>query len=128
MPILSVAARLANKFAFRFGMLANRFTIRHLRLPDVGRDAEFPNHAVHQDLEVEFTHPRKNGLSRIRIRVNPEGGIFADQLVQRNSQLFLVAFGFRLNRDGNHRRREFDRFQHDRILLFTDRIAGADDS
>ena len=43
-----------------------------------------------------------------------------------NAQLFLIALGLRLDRHGDHRRRKFNRLEHDRILLVADRVAGAD--
>ena len=41
-----------------------------------------------------------------------------------DAQLLLVGLGLRLDRELDDRRREVDRFEHDRILLVADRVAG----
>ena len=48
--------------------------------------------------------------------VNLERGIFLRQLRDRHAQLFLVGLGLRLDRELNHRSREVDRLEHDRIF------------
>ena len=65
-----------------FRRLADGLAIRHLRLADVGRHAEFAHHAVHDDFQVQFAHSRKNRLAGFRIGIDAEGGIFLRQFLR----------------------------------------------
>ena len=44
--------------------------------------------------------------------------------MNRNAELFLIYLSLRLDGELNHRSREVNRFQDNRILLITNRIAG----
>ncbi len=94
--------------------LADGLAIRHLRLADVGLHAELAHHAVHDDLQVQLAHAADDGLAAVGIGVDLEGRIFLRQLGERHAQLFLVGLGLGLDRHRDHRRREVDRFEHDR--------------
>src|SRR5579883_1354182 len=72
--VLTVTAGLLDVATFAFGVLADGFAIRNLRLADVGADAEFAHHAVHDDLEVQFAHSRKNGLTGFGVGGHAERG------------------------------------------------------
>src|SRR5450759_2819510 len=122
--VLAVTAGLLDVAAFGFGMLANGLAILHLRLADVGADTKLPHHAVHDDFQVKLAHPGKDGLAGFGIRIHPEGRIFLRQLLNRQAHLFLVGLGLGLDRQLNHRHREIDGFEHDRVIVVTDRIAG----
>ena len=92
-----------------------RLAIRHLRLADVGFDLVLAHHAVDDDLQMQLAHAADDGLARIRIGVHLEGGIFLRQLGQRHAHLLLVGLGLRFHRNRDNRRREVDRFEHDRM-------------
>ena len=73
---------------------------------------------------MQFAHPRQNRLSGLRIRVHPKRGILLGQLLDRHPQLFLVGLGLVLHRELDDRHRKLDRFQHHRVLVVADGIAG----
>ena len=124
--VLAAAAGLADVLAFRLRLLADGLAIGHLRLADIGLHVELAHHAVDDDLQVQLAHAADDGLSAVGIGVDLEGRIFLRQLAQRDAHLFLVALGLGLDRNRNHRRRELDGLQHDRVLLVADRVAGGD--
>src|SRR5450759_2203259 len=122
--VLPVTAGLLDVAAFGFGVLAYGLAIRHLRLADVGADTELPHHAVDNDFQVKFAHPGKDGLAGFGVRIDAEGGVFLCQLLNRHAHLFLIGLGLGLDRQLNHRHREIDGFEHDRVVVVADRIAG----
>ena len=126
MTVLAAAAGLADVLAFRIGLLANGFLVRHLRLADIGADIELAHHAVDDDFQMKFAHSGNDRLAGIRIRVDPECRIFLRQLVQRDAHLFLIGLGLRLDGDGNDRLREIHRFEKDLLVLIADRVARRD--
>ena len=72
MTVLATPTSLANKLVFLLHHLANRLTVRNLWLTNVGVDPELALHAVDDDIEVQFTHPRNDRLIRLLVRVNAE--------------------------------------------------------
>src|SRR6185437_4403800 len=124
--VLTAAAGLANVLALGLGMLANRLAIGNLRLTDVGLDLVLAHHAVNDDFKVQLAHTADDRLPAVGIGVNLEGGIFLGQLSERHAHLFLIGFGFRLDRNVNHRHRKFNRLKNDGVLRIADRVAGGD--
>src|SRR5215469_11199801 len=124
--ILAAAAGLPDVLAFRFRLLANRLAIRHLRLADVGLHVELAHHAVNDDLQVQLAHTADDRLSAVRIGRNLERRIFLRQLAQRDTHLFLIALRLRLYGYRNHRRRELDRLQRNRVLLIANGVTRGD--
>ena len=124
--VLAAAARLLHVRVLGFGGLADRLAIRHLRLADIRRHAELAHHAVDDDFEVQFAHARENRLPGFRIGIHAERRVFLGQLLNRHAHLFLIGLGLRLDRQLNHRRREVDRLEHNRVVFVADRIAGDD--
>src|SRR6184192_3910578 len=98
--------------------------VGHLRLTDVGIEGEFPEHPVDDDLEMQLAHPRDDGLSGLLVGAHLEGGILLGQLGERLAHLLLVDLCPRLDGDADHRLREDDRFQHDRVVLVGQGVAG----
>ena len=74
MAVLAAAAGLLDVPSFGFGALANGLAIRHLRLAHIGPHAELAHHAVHDDLQVQFAHARKNRLPGVGIGVTRNVG------------------------------------------------------
>ena len=122
--VLAAAAGLANVLAFGFGVLANGFAIRHLRLAHVRFDFVLAHHAVDDDFEMQLAHAADDGLSAVGVGVNLEGGIFLGQLGKRHAHFFLVGFGLGLDRDRNHGNREGNVLQSDGMLFVADGVAG----
>ena len=79
MPVLALAAGLANVFAFGFRVLANGLAISHLRLADVGFDFVLAHHAVDDDFQMQLAHAADDGLPAVGIGVNLERRIFLGQ-------------------------------------------------
>ena len=97
MAILTTTTGLAHKLAFLLDLDPNRFTVGHLRRPDVGLDLELALHAIDENLEVQLTHTGDDGLAGLFVREHAERGIFLRQLVQGNAHLFLVDLGLGLH-------------------------------
>src|SRR5260370_39053412 len=121
--VLSAAAGLANVFAFGPRAAPNRFAVSHLRPPDTGLHAKFAQHAIANHFEMQFAHPGNQRLSRIRIGVHAEGGIFLREFAERVPELILIRLGLGLDSHGDDRSRELVRLQNDRLLLVAKRVA-----
>ena len=59
-----------------FGLRANGLAVGHLRLANIGFDAKFAPHAVHDDFQMQLAHASQNRLARFLVGVHPEGRIF----------------------------------------------------
>ncbi len=103
--------------------VTDRFAIRHLRLADIGADAELALHAVDDDFQVQLAHAGQNRLAGVGIGRDPERRIFLRQLLDRHAQLFLIGLGLRLDGELNHRRREVDRLEEIGVFFVADRVA-----
>src|SRR6266849_6877781 len=124
--VLAAATGLPYVLAFRLRVLANGLAIRHLRLADVGLDLVLAHHAVDDDLQMQLAHAADDRLPAIRIGVNLEGRIFLRQSCERHAHLFLIGFGLRFDGNRNHRHREHNRLQCDRMLFVADGVARTD--
>ena len=125
MTVLALAARLANKLAFAvFHRLANGFAVSHLRLANVGFNAEFALHAVDNDFKVQLTHAGNQGLTGFFVGLDAERRIFLRQTLQGNAHLFLIRLGLGLHGLRDHRLREHHAFQHDDRARIAQRFTG----
>src|SRR5215469_1814005 len=70
--VLAAATGLADVFAFRLRLLANRLAIRYLRLANVGLHVELAHHAVDDDLQVQLAHAADDRLPTVWIGRNLE--------------------------------------------------------
>ena len=115
--VVTRTAGLTDVLALRLGVRADRLAIGNLRLTDVGLDLVLTHHAVDDDLKVKLAHAGDDGLARIDIGVDIEGGIFLRQLGERHAHLLLVGLRLRLNRNLDDRLGEVDGLEHDRMLV-----------
>ncbi len=122
--ILAVSARLAHIFAFRLRASEDGLAISHLRTAHIGGHIELSHHAVHQDFQVQLPHAGNQGLARVRIGVDLEGGIFLRQLGERVPQFFLVSLGLGFDGHGDDGRGEIHGFQNDGGILIANGVAG----
>src|ERR1700761_6505004 len=123
---LAAAAGLADEAGDDFlDPLAHRLAVGDLRLADVRLDFELAQHPVDDHLEVELAHPVDQGLPGFVVGFDPEGRVLLAEPLQGVAHLLLVGFGLRLDRDRDHRLREFDRLQRDRGVGRGQRVAGA---
>ena len=65
----------------------DRLAIRHLRLPDIGRNSELPAQPRDDGIEVELSRPRKDGASRLLVSPRAEGRILRREAPQRAREL-----------------------------------------
>ncbi len=121
--VLALAARLTDMTSFDAHGLGQRFAICHLRTSNVRVHPELAHHAVHQHVEVKLAHAIEHGLPGLLVGVNAERRIFFGQPRQRRAHLVLVSTRLRLHRDRDHRLREGDGLQHDRLADVTQGVA-----
>jgi hypothetical protein len=96
--VLALAARLAHELAFDVGhRLADGLAVGHLRLADVGLDAELALHAVDDDFQVQLAHAGDDGLATFLVGAHAERRIFGGQAAQRDAHLLLVGLGLGLD-------------------------------
>src|SRR5258705_66717 len=126
MSVLPASAGLLDVLAFRGGLLANRFAVRHLGASHIGLHVIFAQHAVHDNFKVQFAHAGDERLPGVRFGGNAERGIFLRQPLHRHTQFVLVGFRLWLDGHGNNRCREIDIFQDDRLAFVAERVAGID--
>ena len=117
MAVLTFTTGLTGELAFTTSGATDGFPIGHLRSTDVGLHLEFPQHAVHQDFQVKLTHAGDHGLAGFLIRVDAECGVFLRQCHQGLGEFLHVALGFGLDRHRDHRFRDEQGFEDDRIVL-----------
>src|SRR3989440_1108462 len=108
-----------------FSALGNALAERHLRRADIGVDLVGAAQNVDLDVEMEFAHALEDGLAGLLVGRDAERRIFRGELRQRDAELFLVGLRLRLDRDFDHRLREFHLFQDHRLVGIAQRVAGA---
>ena len=108
-----------------FSALGDPLAERHLRRADVGVDLVGAAEDVDLDVEMEFAHALENGLAGLLVGRHAERRIFRGELRQRDAELFLVGLRLRLDRDFDHRLREFHLFQDHRLVGIAQRVTGA---
>src|SRR5690606_36524858 len=121
---LAATTGLTDKLAFDLAGIANRFTVGHLRLTDIGFNVEFTLHAVKDDVQVQLAHTTNDGLAGLFISTHAEGRIFLGQFTQCNTHLFLVSLGFRLNSNVDYRLRELHALQNDLLFQVAQGVTG----
>src|SRR6056300_1246873 len=101
MTILTATTGLANELTFDFYGVADRLTISHLWLTNIGINRKLAAHTINDNIKVQFTHARNNGLPSLWIGSHPERRIFLRQLTQRSTHFILVSLTTWLNRHRN---------------------------
>ncbi|MNL80588.1 hypothetical protein D3C87_2074810 [compost metagenome] len=82
MTVLTATARLTDELTLDLDLLADRLTVRDLRLTDVGVHLELAKQTVDDDLQVELAHAGDQGLRGLGIVLHAEGRILFGQLLQ----------------------------------------------
>jgi hypothetical protein len=75
---------------------------------------------------VQFAHTGNDGLARLFVGTHTERRIFRSQTTQRQTHLFLVGLGLRLDGNVNHRLREDHALEDDRRIRITQGFTGGD--
>ena len=115
--VLPVTAGLLHVPSLRLGFGPDRLPVRHPRSPEHHVDAELPAEPVGGDLQVRLAHPGDDGLLHLRRAVDAQRRILLHQPLQRDPHFVLIAFAFRLHRQGDDRLRKLDRGQQQRGLF-----------
>ena len=122
MAKLTTTAGLANKSTFDPNRSRNRLSIGNLGTTNVGLHPELALQAVDNDIQMQLTHTGDDRLSGLLVIVDLEGRILFRQLDQRIGQLVLIGLGLGFDGNLDHRIRELDRFQQNRILGIRERL------
>src|SRR5579885_2661211 len=122
--VLAVTAGLPDELALRLRFTGDGLTIGDLGTPNVCLYLELAKKAINDDLRVHLAHGWGDGLTRLGDGAQREGGVFFGQFVQRDSHLILIAARLWLNGNRNHRLREDNRLQDDRMRRIAERITG----
>ena len=104
--------------------LGDRLAVGHLRLADVGLDAELAHHPVDQHLEVQLAHAGDDRLAGLVVGVDPERRVLLRERAERLAELVLVDLGLGLDRHRDHRLRELHALEHDRVRRVAERVTG----
>src|SRR5690606_1433021 len=72
MSELATTTGLANELTFDLAALGDLFTVRNLRLTDVGLDVELATHTVNQYVQVKLTHPGNDRLAGFFVGLHAE--------------------------------------------------------
>jgi len=105
-------------------LLADRLAVGHLGLADVRVHAELALQTVHQDVQMELTHPRDHRLTGLVVVLHDERRVLVGELGQSVAELVLVGLRLRLHGHRDDRDRERDRLEDDGVLGIADRVAG----
>ena len=116
MTVLSATTRLTNVLSFGFSTDTDRFSVSNLWASHVDLYFEFTLHAIHDDVEVQLSHTRQNGLCCLFISVHPESRIFFQQFFEGDTHFFLISLGLRFDRDVDDRFRESNRLENHRMF------------
>ena len=112
--VLALTAGLADVAPFGFDRNGDRLLVGDLRPADIRIDPELAHQAIDDDFEMKLAHALDDRLASFLVRAQAEGRILFSQPAKRGAHLVLVGSRLRLDRDGDDRLREGDRFEHDR--------------
>src|SRR4051794_14150974 len=121
--VLALATGLANEATIALGRTPDRLAVGDLWLADVRGDAEFADHPVDEDVEVELTHPGDQRLAGLRVGVDPERRVLLGQALQGDPELVLVGLRLGLDLDLDDGLGERDRLEQDRVVGIGQRVA-----
>ena len=105
--------------------LRDSLAVCHLRTTLVTLNFELTFQTVDNDLQVELTHTADDRLSGLLIGLNGERRILLCQLSQTYTEFVEISLRLRLYGNTDHRCRELDRLQYDRLVLRAEGITRA---
>jgi hypothetical protein len=83
--------------------LGDGLAVRDLRLAGDDLAAVLAAHALHVDVQVELAHAADDGLARLFVLVDAEGGVFLREAVERLREVPSLVAVLRLDREGDDR-------------------------
>ena len=102
---------------------SDRFAICHARGTDIGLHVKLTQHAIHDNIEMQFTHPGYDRLAGIFIGANTECGVLLRKLAKSLAHLFLIGSALRFNCNRDDRFRECDVLKHN-LFRVAESVAG----
>src|SRR5918993_1148260 len=125
-PVLAATAGLPHETALDvLDPPADRLSVRHLRLADVGVHSELAQQPVEDDLQVQLAHPGDDRLPRLLVAAHAESRVLFGEALECNGQLLLIGLGLRLDSLVYDRLRKYHLLEHDRLAFCSDqRVAG----
>ena len=106
MTILTTTTRLLDVLTFSLSLGTNSLTISNLRFTDSTLHLELTLHAINDDVEMQLTHARNNGLQSLGVSSYSESRIFLSQLQESTIHLLLIDLSLRFHSQRNNRLRE----------------------
>ena len=107
-----------------FNTLGDGLAVGHLRLAHFNLDTVGTLEDVDLDIQVQLAHTLDDGLAGLFVGLDPEGRVFLDHLVDRQTHLLGTALVLRLDRDGDNRVREDHRLERRRFVLVCQGVTG----
>src|SRR3972149_3519593 len=100
MTILTATARLFDISMIYFrNRTGNGFAVGNTRLVNIALNAKLAQHAVNEDIKMQFTQDGNDYLACVFIRTNAEGWILFRRFSGSFGHLFLISVALRLNRN-----------------------------
>ena len=106
--------------------LGDSLLVGNLRTALVALYLELTTQTVDDDVEVELTHTRDNGLAGLLVGLHTECGVLLGELLKTNAELIEILLSLGLNRDTDNGIRELHGLKYDRSILRAESVAGAD--
>ena len=119
---LTFTTGLANKLTLKINFLSDRLAVSNLRLTDIRLNLKLTPKPVNQNLKMEFTHTGNQSLTGFIISLNFKSRVLFGKLRKRHTELIVIGFCFRFNRNLNNRLRKNHFFENNRIIFFTECI------
>ncbi len=102
----------------------DRFAIVYPRLVELYIEIEVASQAMLDHIEMEFSHPADQRLTRLFILDRFKGRVLSLKHLQDFGQLLAFHGVFRLDGHGKHRLRKLDGWQLNHIASIAERVAG----
>ena len=107
-----------------FGWPVDRLTVRDSRFVEFDVEVVVSHESIFDHFEVEFPHAGNDGLARFGAFACVEGWILTLEHVEDFGEFLAFGGVFRLDRHGDNRLGELDRWQLDHLSGIAERIAG----
>mmetsp|Transcript_16574 Transcript_16574/g.27931 ORF Transcript_16574/g.27931 Transcript_16574/m.27931 type:complete len:314 (-) Transcript_16574:1610-2551(-) len=107
-PVLALAPALLLVEEIELRLLGHLLSEVHTRLADFRLDLVLALHAFRVHLQVQLPHTADDGLRRLRVEGDPEGGVLALEAAERFGEPGGHLFALGSDRERHHRVRDLD--------------------